>query len=95
MNATATFQTENASRHLAALCQHFARKTAASHDDHTGHVEFPFGQCTLTADSASLALTATAPDAAGLDTVMEVLTRHLERFAFRENPRLEWQKGKA
>ncbi len=93
MNATATFQTEQARRHMATLCKHFARKVTAHHDDHAGHVEFPFGYCDFAANSRGLTLTATAADSKQLNTLIEVISRHLERFAFRENPELEWHPG--
>ena len=92
MKAIATFQTEHANRYLATLCKHFSHKVAVTYDDQGGHVDFPFGQCGLMAESGHLTLTATASDAAHLDTVTEVITRHLERFAFRENPRIDWQR---
>lgn len=91
MNATATFPTTQAARHLAALCTHFAQKVPASFGARIGAVEFPFGRCDLEADSERLTLTASAPDRAQLDEVIEVITRHLERFAFRENPDLTWR----
>lgn len=92
MHARTTFQTDQARRHLASLCQHFARKVPVLHDARSGHVEFPFGFCDLKADSTGLELIASAKDQAGLDTVIEVITSHLDRFAFRENPQLDWQQ---
>lgn len=91
MNATATFQTEQAVRHLATLCNHFARKVPVTTDAQKGHVAFPFGQCDLSAHSDSLELIATASDQKQLEQLVEIVTRHLERFAFRENPQLIWE----
>ncbi|MEL6573971.1 MAG: DUF2218 domain-containing protein [Pseudomonadota bacterium] len=90
MHATATFQTQHATRHLAALCQHFATKVAVTFTASAGHVAFPFGHCELTADDRCLMLNASAGDADQLHLVIDVVTRHLERFAFRENPDLDW-----
>jgi uncharacterized protein len=90
LNAKATFPTEHATRHLASLCKHFAQKVPASCDDRSGKVEFPFGCCEMVADSQELTLTASSPDKAHLDQVTDIITRHLERFAFRENPDLTW-----
>ncbi|MEO1557907.1 MAG: DUF2218 domain-containing protein, partial [Pseudomonadota bacterium] len=84
MHATATFQTQHATRHLAALCQHFSKRVTATLTGTSGHVAFPFGACDLAADEARLILTASASDADQLDLVIDVVTRHLERFAFRE-----------
>lgn len=95
MNATATFKSENAARHLAALCQHFSKKIKTTFSERIGHVAFPFGACDLTADDACLTLTASASEADQLDLVIDVVTRHLERFAFRENPQLDWEMADA
>lgn len=95
MNATATFETDRAERYLAALCHHFARKVRVTSDAHRGRVEFPFGLCDLTADETRLELVASADDRTGLDRVVQVITSHLERFAFRENPSLVWQTASA
>lgn len=91
MDAIATFPTAHAARHLTAMCKHFARKVPATFDERSGFVAFPFGRCDMTADAESLRLVATAADKRQLDEVVEVITRHLERFAFRENPNLTWQ----
>lgn len=91
MNAIATFPTDHAARHLAAMCKHFAHRVPATFDDRSGTVEFPFGRCDMLADAESLTLTASSTDKAQLDQVVDVITRHLERFAFRENPDLAWR----
>lgn len=90
MNATATFMTEHAARHMQALCRHFSNKVPAQVQAERGHVAFPFGQCDLSADAKCLTFKATAPDRSQLDQVTQVLTSHLERFAFREDPNLTW-----
>lgn len=90
MNATATFQTTNADRHLTALITHFSKRVAAHQTGRVGHIALPFGHCNLAANDAQLSMIATAADTLNLDHVIEVMTRHLERFAFRENPCLDW-----
>ncbi|MEL6450808.1 MAG: DUF2218 domain-containing protein [Pseudomonadota bacterium] len=91
ISATAHFPTARASRYLTALCHHFARKVAATCDETSGTVQFPFGQCRMTADAHSLHLNVTAPDHRRCAQTIEIVTNHLERFAFRENPDLTWQ----
>lgn len=90
MNASTYFKTENAERYLGTLCKHFGHKVPVTHETGSGRIELPCGQCTLNADAAGLSLTATAPDKAQLDKTIEVISSHLERFAFRENPTLDW-----
>ncbi|MEO0485874.1 MAG: DUF2218 domain-containing protein [Pseudomonadota bacterium] len=90
VHAKATFQTPQATRHLVALCTHFSRRITATCTDTAGHVAFPFGTCDLMADATQLTFVAAAPDAGKLFQITDVVTRHLERFAFRENPTLDW-----
>ncbi|MEM6304206.1 MAG: DUF2218 domain-containing protein [Pseudomonadota bacterium] len=87
----ATFRTDAGQRHLDSLCRHFGRKVETGMTTGSGWVQFPFGRCEMAADATRLRFSALAPDAAGLDEVITVMTRHLERYAFREDPRLDWQ----
>ncbi|MEO0680218.1 MAG: DUF2218 domain-containing protein, partial [Pseudomonadota bacterium] len=45
----------------------------------------------MTATDDALELRASAEKAQGLDAVIRVMTNHLDRYAFRENPRLNWR----
>ncbi len=92
MKASASFQTPNASRYLAMLCTHFNQRATAQCDDQTGWVQFPFGRCDMQADASQLHITAAAQDQTHLDQVMQIITNHLERFAFRERPLLDWEQ---
>lgn len=91
MNMTATFQTEGASRYLKMLCTHFSRKVEADFDTKTGWVNFPMGRCEMTASAQQLEMQVTAEDQTRLDQLVQIVTSHLERFAFRENPELVWR----
>ncbi|OAN73540.1 hypothetical protein A8B78_18250 [Jannaschia sp. EhC01] len=91
MNTSTSFETERASRYLKSLCQHFGQKVDAECDDTSGWVQFRIGRCDMTADDSKLALTVSADDPKHLDQVVQIVTSHLERFAFRENPSLDWQ----
>lgn len=91
MFATTTFPTPNASRYLGTLCKHFGHKVPVEFDTTQGRIELPFGQCTLAAGETALNLTVTAEDRPALDRLCQVIGSHLERFAFRENPELDWQ----
>lgn len=61
-----------------------------THETASGRIELPFGQCDLRTDEAGLTLIATASDRPQLDKTIEVMSGHLDRFAFRENPELTW-----
>lgn len=91
MNTSTTFETDRASRHLKSLCHHFGRKVDAECDATSGWVQFRIGRCDMTADDRKLALTVSSDDQTHLDQVVQIVTSHLERFAFRENPTLTWQ----
>ncbi|MEP0315620.1 DUF2218 domain-containing protein [Hyphomonas sp.] len=91
MDAQTTFQTERASQYLASLCKHFGHKVPVQYDAETGQITLPFGRCDLRASEAGLALTALADNRSDLDRTVQVISSHLERFAFRENPDLDWR----
>lgn len=91
MNASTYFITENAERYLGTLCKHFGHKVPVTYGAGSGQIELPFGQCTLRATDAGLALSAFADNRPDLDQTVQVISSHLERFAFRENPHLDWR----
>ncbi len=90
MQANTFFTTPNAARYLGTLCKHFGHKVPVAYEPGLGRIDLPFGQCALRADDAGLALSATAGDRPALDKTIDVMTSHLDRFAFRENPELTW-----
>lgn len=95
MEDVASLRTDHANRYLEMLCRHFGRRLKVTFDNHTGQVEFPFGRCALSADDRRLKLVATAASRGDLDKVEEVIANHLERYAFREHPQLEWHPASA
>lgn len=90
MEATTHFNTEHAERYLGTLCKHFGHKVPVTHTRNQGAITLPFGACTLSASDNGLTLTVTADDQEKLDQTVQVITSHLERFAFREDPDLSW-----
>ncbi|WP_102958055.1 DUF2218 domain-containing protein [Mangrovicella endophytica] len=91
LRSTAVVETAQASRYLQQLCKHFAHKLPVSFDPAAGSIDFPFGSCRLAADDARLTLTLDAPGSEEMDRLQEVVVRHLERFAFREELAVAWQ----
>ncbi|MBW3097962.1 DUF2218 domain-containing protein [Pseudohoeflea coraliihabitans] len=90
MKATTHFNTDKAERYLETLCKHFGHKVPVTHKRNEGHIALPFGACDLIASENGLTLSAAADDRANLERTVEVMTSHLERFAFREAPELSW-----
>ncbi|RAH98478.1 DUF2218 domain-containing protein [Acuticoccus sediminis] len=82
--------TGKASRYIAQLCKHFAHKVDATWDESAGDVDFGFGTLRLAADTEALTLHATSDTPEGLARVEWVVTDHLQRFAWREKPTIEW-----
>ena len=88
---TARITTTRASTYLQQLCKHFGHKVEVQFDPTSGHINFPFGRCDLSTAQDSLVLTVSAENQADLTKIRSVIASHLERFAFRENPKIEWQ----
>jgi hypothetical protein len=88
--ATARVPTEKASRYLQQLCKHFDHKLPVTFDEHAGSITFTLGECALKADGEALTITATSPGQAELEQLEDVIVRHLVRFAFREELKVEW-----
>jgi hypothetical protein len=82
--------TPNAGRYLQQLCKHFQHKRPVSFDPRSGRIEFPIGDCRLTASEGMLNISLSAPDEAQMTQLQEVIASHLVRFAFREPPKIEW-----
>lgn len=91
MTSQTAIATAHASRYLQQLCKHFAHKLPVAFDPDQGKISFPIGECGLAADAQALRITVTSPDAERLAQLKNVVIRHLERFAFREDLTVEWR----
>ena len=89
---TAVIKTAKASRYLEQLCKHFAHKLEVEFSADAGAVKLPFGTCELSADAAQLTLVGASQEA-DLARLESFLGYHLARFAFRENPTIDWQRS--
>lgn len=90
MKASTFFTTDHAERYLGTLCKHFGHKVPVNYSQRSGRIELPCGLCDLYAAATGLGLTALAGDRTQLDRTIQVISSHLDRFAFRENPNLTW-----
>ena len=89
--ATATAQTENASRYLQQLCKHWSHKAETEFSTQVGEISFASGNVLkLNADNTQLALSVEVPDADSLKPFQDVVDAHLLRFAFREDLEILW-----
>ncbi len=89
--STAIVTTEHASKYLQQLCKHFGHKVPVEFTSEEGHVSLPFGSCQLRASADALTLQATG-GSGDIGRLEAFLGSHLERFAFRENPEINWRR---
>ncbi len=89
--SVAEIATPNASRYLQQLCKHFAHKRPVTFDPTSGSIILSSGECRLEAGEGVLKLTVSTPDSSQLEQLQDVAARHLVRFAFREEMRIEWR----
>ncbi|KQQ14239.1 2,4-dihydroxyhept-2-ene-1,7-dioic acid aldolase [Methylobacterium sp. Leaf123] len=86
----AVVSTPHASRYLQQLCKHWAHRFETEVGPTDARIALPLGETRLRADADTLTIDLTAPDAANLPDLRDVVVRHIERFAFRETLRFEW-----
>ncbi|HVM85777.1 MAG TPA: DUF2218 domain-containing protein [Candidatus Binatia bacterium] len=95
-HSTARVPTDNASRYLQQLCKHWSHNLSVEFTPAEGKVVFPKnargadwpGDATLTLQAAedTLDCSLQASADAQLQSLKDVVARHLDRFAFREAP---------
>lgn len=89
-SSVTTIETNKASGYLQQLCKHFGHKLDVEFTPQQGSIRFDFGAADLHANQETLTMTAMAERAENLARLERVLASHLERFAFRENLKIEW-----
>lgn len=92
MISKATFQGDKASRYLQRLCKHFGHKVEVEFDERKGHIALSMGACDLEAVDSDLMMRASAENVWGLARLEHVVESHLERFAFRKEPKITWTR---
>jgi len=90
VTSEARIETPRAAVYMKQLCRHFAHKVDATFDDERGRITFAAGVCRLEAAGGVLVLAADADDEEALRRVEDVVARHLERFAFRDDLEVAW-----
>ncbi|WP_106751294.1 DUF2218 domain-containing protein [Pannonibacter carbonis] len=83
--------TPAASKYLQQLCKHFAHKVTCEWTPEMGRVDFPFGDCRMTAEGDRLTIACESAEEEGLKRMQAVIDVHLEKFAWREELKLEWR----
>lgn len=93
--SVARVPTQSASRYLQQLAKHWSHKMSVTFSEEEGTIDFPNGaHLAMRADSDTLDLALTVPDGEDVGRMREVVSSHLDRFAFREGPlTFDWREG--
>ena len=84
-------KTASGSKYLQQLCKHWGHKFEVELSETRGQVWFPSAVATMEASADSLLVTVETEDAEAVERLKEIVTNHLDRFAFREAPLpFEW-----
>ena len=102
--STAIVPTASGSRYLQQLCKHWQHNLEVDFDAERGRVVFlrdargadwpGDGEVTMTAEADALVCRIRASAPGQLEALKGALSRHLDRFAFREAPlAFDWRDG--
>ncbi len=85
----------SASRYLQQLAKHWSHKMEVSFTAEESRIAFPGGSVLeMKADSDTLDVVLTIPDGDDVERMRDVVSSHLDRFAFRESPlTFDWREG--
>ncbi|RKE53353.1 MULTISPECIES: DUF2218 domain-containing protein [unclassified Sphingomonas] len=85
--SVARVPTHSASKYLQQLAKHWSHKMEVTFSEEEGRIAFPNSAVLeMRADSESLDVGLTVPEGGDVDRMREVVSSHLDRFAFREAP---------
>jgi hypothetical protein len=87
--------TGSASRYLQQLAKHWSHKMEVTFSTEEGTIAFPNGALlAMRADSDALDLALTVPEGEDVARMREVVSSHIDRFAFREGPlTYDWREA--
>ena len=85
--SVARVTTQSASRYLQQLAKHWSHKMEVRFTEEEGRIAFPGGAVLeMRADSQTLDVALTMPEGGDVERMRDVVSSHLDRFAFREAP---------
>ena len=85
--SVARVPTQSASKYLQQLAKHWSHKMEVTMSEEEGRISFPNGAVLeMRADSDTLDVALTVPDGGDVERMRDVVSSHLDRFAFREAP---------
>ncbi|MBJ6120972.1 DUF2218 domain-containing protein [Sphingomonas mollis] len=93
--SVARVPTQSASRYLQQLAKHWSHKMEVAFTTEEGTITFPNGaRLVMRAASDTLDVELSVPDEGDVARMRDVVSSHLDRFAFREAPlTFDWQSA--
>ena len=90
LSTSAFVVTSRPERYIKQLVSHFGNKVRTELTEEGGRLQFDFGVCDLKAAPTGIELIGTAEDAAQLETLKDVVARHLVRFGANDELTVSW-----
>jgi hypothetical protein len=90
VSATAFVVTSRPERYIKQLVSHFGNKVETELTNEGGRLQFDFGTCDLKAAPTGIELIGNAEDEAQLETLKDVVARHLVRFGANDQLTVSW-----
>jgi hypothetical protein len=90
LSTSAFVVTARPERYIRQLVSHFGNKVETELTEEGGRLQFDFGVCDLKAAPTGIELIGTAEDAAQLETLKDVVARHLVRFGANDELTVSW-----
>ena len=90
IHAQASISIATPARYMARLCNYFAHRVAVERDATSAKVSFPNAPCSLQATDDHLEIQIETDDAATLERLQGVVTRHLKQVAPDETFEVSW-----
>ena len=90
VSATAFVVTSRPERYIKQLVSHFGNKAKTELTNEGDRLQFDFGTCDLKAAPTGIELIGTAEDETQLETLKDVVARHLVRFGANDQLTVSW-----
>ena len=90
LHAQASISIPTPARYMARLCNHFAHRVTVQREATTAKVSFPTAPCSMQATDDHLEIRIETQDAATLERLQGVVTRHLKQVAAEETFDVTW-----
>ncbi|KIC51501.1 hypothetical protein RA29_05945 [Tateyamaria sp. ANG-S1] len=91
MQSETLILTKRAVRYMTQMNAHFGSRVHVVIQNNASEIKLPFGTALLTASDDQLEVCVSG-DVAEIGRLERVIGSHLERFAFRDNPKILWRR---